>query len=35
VGDFGFGFPDRAIVKWLEKRARKTNKTHLHLYGKP
>lgn len=24
VGDFGFGFPDRAITLWLEKRAEKS-----------
>lgn len=26
VGDFGFGFPDRGLRKWLEKRARRAAK---------
>lgn len=30
VGDFGFGFSDRAMTKWLEKRARRTYKTPIY-----
>jgi Icc-related predicted phosphoesterase len=30
VGDLGFGFPDRGITKWLEKRANKKYKTPIY-----
>ena len=30
VGDFGFGFPDRTMIKWLRKRAEREYKTPIY-----
>lgn len=29
AGDFGFGFPDGSMIKWLEKRAKRSYKTPI------